>query len=104
MSNESAHVAVLTEAYRRWHDSRGGSVDHWMSICDDNIRFGSLAQAAPAMEFAATYNNRQALRGYFDGLLSDWEMIHYTVDEFVARETKCSCADPPPGRTHARSQ
>jgi ketosteroid isomerase-like protein len=56
-----------------------------MTICDDNINFGSLAQAPPEMAFAATYSNRQALRGYFDGLLADWEMLHYTVDEFVAQ-------------------
>ncbi|MEA2904989.1 MAG: uncharacterized protein QOG83_3513 [Alphaproteobacteria bacterium] len=85
MPNESANITVLKDAYRRWHDSRGGSVDHWMTICDDNIKFGSIAQGAPAMTFAANYNNRQALRGYFDGLLADWEMIHYTVDEFVAQ-------------------
>jgi ketosteroid isomerase-like protein len=82
---ENANVATLQDAYRRWHESRGGSVDHWMTICDDNINFGSLAQAPPEMAFAATYSNRQALRGYFDGLLADWEMLHYTVDEFVAQ-------------------
>src|SRR5712675_1582100 len=82
---ENANVATLQYAYRRWHESRGGSVDHWMTICDDNINFGSLAQAPPEMAFAATYSNRQALRGYFDGLLADWEMLHYTVDEFVAQ-------------------
>jgi ketosteroid isomerase-like protein len=85
MPNEAANVAVLKDAYRQWHDSRGGSVDHWMSICADDINFGSLAQGAPAMRFAATYSNRHALQGYFEGLLADWEMIHYTVDEFVAQ-------------------
>lgn len=85
MGNESSNVATLKDAYQRWHDSRGGSVDHWMSICTDDISFGSLAQAAPEMRFAATYSNRDALRGYFEGLLGDWEMIHYTVDEFVAQ-------------------
>src|SRR5262245_59908913 len=80
-----ANVAILTEAYRRWHDTRGASVDHWMSICDDDIKFGSLAEAEPVMAFAWSYSNRQALRSYFDGLHADWEMIHYTVDEFLAQ-------------------
>jgi len=35
--SETANVAVLTQAYRLWHESRGGSVDHWMSICAENI-------------------------------------------------------------------
>lgn len=83
--SEADNVAVLKDAYRDWHDSRGGSVDHFLSICDDSIKFGSLAQAAPAIAFAGNYSNRLALRGYFDGLLGDWAMIHYTVDEFVAQ-------------------
>src|SRR5262245_31047557 len=37
------------------------------------------------MTFAAHYNNREVLRGYFDGLRADWEMIHYTVDRFAAQ-------------------
>jgi ketosteroid isomerase-like protein len=85
MSNETANVAILKEAYRRWHETRGGSVDHWMTICDDNIRFGSLARGAVSLSFAANYSRRDALHGYFDGLLADWDMIHYTVDEFVAQ-------------------
>jgi hypothetical protein len=56
--------------YARWHDSKGGSVDHWMEIVAPDIRFGSLAQGAPDMRFATTYDSRSALRGYFDGLRS----------------------------------
>jgi len=85
MSNEERNVGILRDAYARWHDSKGGSVDHWMELVADNIRFGSLAQGAPDLRFATSYDSRSALRGYFDGLLSDWEMIHYTVDEFVAQ-------------------
>jgi uncharacterized protein len=85
MSDEARNVELLKDAYGRWHDSKGASVDHWMSIVADDVRFGSLAQAAPVMSFACNYDSRESLRGYFDGLLSDWEMIHYTVDEFVAQ-------------------
>ena len=83
--SESENVAILKEAYRRWHDSRGGSADDWLSICDENVKFGSLAQGAAAMAFATQYNSRQVLHGYFDGLRADWEMIHSTVDRFVAQ-------------------
>jgi hypothetical protein len=40
------------------------------------------------MAFARSYSNRDALRGYFDGLLGEWEMIHYTASEFVAQDDK----------------
>jgi len=52
MSDEASNVAVLKDAYRRWHDSKGGSVDHWMGLVADDIKFGSLAQAAAEMAFA----------------------------------------------------
>src|SRR5947207_12446708 len=83
---EAANVAVLTEAYRRWSESRGGSVDHWLSICAENLRFGSLAQGAvPAASYLGSYSARNELAKYFDGLKHDWEMIEYRVDQFVAQ-------------------
>ena len=84
--SETANVAVLTEAYRLWHESRGGSVDHWMSICAENICFGSIAQGAvPDASYLGNYSARSELAKYFDGLGRDWEMIEYRVDHLVAQ-------------------
>jgi ketosteroid isomerase-like protein len=89
MSDETNNVAVLTEAYRRWHDSRGGSVDHWMSICSENIQFGSLIRGAePRVAYMTGYNARAELGQYFEGLARDWEMIEYKVDQFVAQHDR----------------
>jgi ketosteroid isomerase-like protein len=85
MADEARNVDVLRDAYARWHESKGGSVDHWMTIVADDIKFGSLARGMPEMPFARAYTNREALGSYFKGLLSEWEMIHYTVGEFVAQ-------------------
>src|SRR5436190_2042211 len=83
--SEDANVAMLQEAYRRWHDTRGGSVDHWMTICDENIKFGSLAQGAERVEYLTAYKARDELKHYFEGLLRDWEMIDYVAEHFVAQ-------------------
>jgi uncharacterized protein len=85
MSDEARNVAILTEAYRRWSDSRGASADHWMSICDPNIRFGSIAEPLQAVAYMADYRSRDELGQYFAGLTRDWEMIEYRVDHFVAQ-------------------
>jgi uncharacterized protein len=85
MADEAANVAVLKDAYRRWNDSKGASVDHWFTFLEEDIKFGSLAAGATHMAFATNYNNRQALRAYFDGLLQSWDMVHFTVREFVAQ-------------------
>jgi ketosteroid isomerase-like protein len=76
---------MLKEAYRRWKDSRGGSVDHWMSICDENIKFGSIAERVQSVNYMTSYRKRDELGQYFAGLARDWEMIEYRVDHLVAQ-------------------
>ena len=86
MSNEAANVAILKDAYRQWHESRGGSVEQLLSICDPNISWGSVPRGkAPLLAFAKQYESRDALHAYFGGLLNEWEMISYTIDEYVAQ-------------------
>ena len=45
MSNEAANVAILKDAYRQWHESKGGSVEQLLSICDPNINWDSVPAA-----------------------------------------------------------
>jgi ketosteroid isomerase-like protein len=85
MSDQDANVTTLKDAYRRWHETRGGSVDQWMTICAENIKFASLAQGAPKVEYLTAYNSRNEMRKYFEGLLRDWEMIEYRADHFIAQ-------------------
>jgi ketosteroid isomerase-like protein len=85
MSDETRNVAILTEAYRQWSQSRGASADHWITICDPNIRFGSLAERLASVAYMAEYRSRDELGAYFSGLTRDWEMLEYRVDHFVAQ-------------------
>ena len=85
MSNEAANVATLKDAYRQWHESKGGSVEQLLSICDPTINWDSIPRGAAPLEFAKQYNGREKLQGYFSQLLAEWEMIRYTIDEYVAQ-------------------
>ena len=86
MSDAAANVEVLKEAYRRWHESRGGSVDYWFEhVLGDRISFGSVPRGAAPLNFATQYDDRTALRAYFEGLLSEWSMQYYTVTDYVAQ-------------------
>ena len=85
MSDEAGNVAILTDAYRRWSDSRGASADHWLAICDQNIRFGSIAAPLESVAYMADYRSRDELGAYFAGLARDWAMIAFRVDHFVAQ-------------------
>lgn len=85
MTEQDRNVAVLTEAYRRWAESRGGSVDHWMSICADDMQFGSLARGIEPVAYFTDYRRRDELKTYFDGLTKNWDMLEYRADHFVAQ-------------------
>jgi len=83
MSIEQSNIAILSEAYRDWNDSKGGSIDRWMGLFDEEVVFFSLAQGNYGQDFTST-TAREEVEGYFKGLLSAWSMNHYTVDDFIA--------------------
>lgn len=74
---------ILKQAYQKWHDSKGGSVEHWLDMMTDDIDFNSLAQGSSGLEFACQRISKENMRGYFEGLLGTFEMIHYTVNQYI---------------------
>jgi ketosteroid isomerase-like protein len=84
MSEQARNVELLKDAYKRWHDSKGGSVDHWLSIVSDDVKFGSIARGEAPLAFTQPVNQKEALRGYFDGLLGNFSMVNYTIHDYVA--------------------
>jgi uncharacterized protein len=74
----------LRKAYAFWNNNLGSSNQQWMDLMDDNIVFRSLAGGAPGMEFTLDCHGKADLVRYFAGLAADWEMIHYTPEEFIA--------------------
>jgi uncharacterized protein len=74
---------ILTRAYKRWHETKGGSVNEWMDIIDDSISFGSLAEGKTMAPFTARVQGKQQLMGYFTGLVGGWTMLHFTTANFI---------------------
>lgn len=80
---ESDNVAKLRHVYRRWHDTRGGSVQDWLDVMADDATLRSLSGGADEMPYTAARSGKDGVAAYFAGLAVDWEMIHYTADEFI---------------------
>ena len=80
----ASNVTVLKEAYKRWHDSKAGSVDHWLRLMTDDVKFRSLADGALQMQFTGLSSNKTEVEQYFKGLTSEWLMNDYRVDEYIA--------------------
>jgi hypothetical protein len=53
MGSPSDNVAKLENAYRQWHESKGGSGEAWLDLMADDVRCSSLAARAPQAEFTA---------------------------------------------------
>lgn len=85
MSEEARNVAVLKEAYRLWHQTKGGSVEHWLNLFADACTFGSIAQSVGSTPYMTMYESKDALRGYFRGIQRDWRMIEFRTEHFVAQ-------------------
>jgi uncharacterized protein len=85
MSQEETNVSLLKEAYKKWHDTKAGSAAHWLSLMTDDIQFRSLAAGAPRMEFTRTSTCKNDVKDYFTQLTSEWEMIRYDIDEYIAQ-------------------
>jgi len=85
MSTEDSNVTVLKEAYRQWHDTKGGSVDHWLTLMTDDVKFRSLAEGTKPMEFTCTSSCKSDVQRYFAGLTEDWQMNYYRMDEYIAQ-------------------
>jgi uncharacterized protein len=85
MTREETHLELLKEAYKKWHDTKAGSVDHWLGLMTDDVEFRSLAAGAAQMEFTGTSRCKDDVKRYFAELTSQWEMKYYAVDEYIAQ-------------------
>ncbi|MEM8836813.1 MAG: nuclear transport factor 2 family protein [Pseudomonadota bacterium] len=83
-SETEKNRAIMKEAYQKWHDTKGGSVDHWMEIMSPDIEFLSLANGAGDAGFTKAARSSTDMRGYFEAISTNFDMIHYTVDQFIA--------------------
>ena len=51
MGEEARNVGLLKEAYKLWHDSKGGSVEQWISHVAEDVTFGSIARGEAPLGF-----------------------------------------------------
>lgn len=85
MTDEDANVTTLKNAYRLWHDSKAGSVAHWLSLMTEDVCFQSLSGSAPGMGFRHECGSRAEVAHYFEQMATEWEMVRFTPEEFVAQ-------------------
>ena len=55
----------------------------WMDLFAENVRLRSLAGGRTGAAFTQEVRSKAQMGQYFSGLLNDWQMIHYTTDDFI---------------------
>ena len=89
MNETTSCTALLKPRYEKWDITKGGSVNDWLEILDDQIDFRSLAMGRDArISFTKPRHSKEELKGYFEGLLNEWTMIHYTVEHYIEQDNK----------------
>lgn len=73
---------TLKAAYQAWHDTKGGSIDTWKALMAENVVFGSI-DPLPAIPGAGDRKTRDEVAEYLQGVLADWDMVHFTPQKFV---------------------
>jgi hypothetical protein len=71
MGTPAENVEKLKDAYRQWHETKGGSVKVWLDMMADDVKVRSLAAGAPEAPFTAKINSKEQFKQYFESLLAD---------------------------------
>ena len=83
--SEEDNVAILKKAYEYWNENKEKAFENWMDLMSEDINFRSIADGASGMEFSRPCNCKSDVLRYFQELAGEWEMIHYTVNEYIAQ-------------------
>ena len=84
-AENNRHVVALREAYRRWRDTKGGCADEILALFDVKVEMRSvLTPEDVPSELAGVHRTKAEAADYFAALASEWEMIDYVVDQFIA--------------------
>jgi uncharacterized protein len=84
VEDTQGNMRKLREAYRRWHETRGGSADQFLELLADDVVLRSLAGGAPGLEWTCDRGGKADAAAYFAGLIAEWEMVHFTPEDFIA--------------------
>ena len=85
MGKEKENAALLRKSFETWHDTRGGSIDHWLQLFAEDVDFRSLAEGDNRLAFTKRRCARDEAAEYLHGLVAQLEMNEYRVDDYIAQ-------------------
>jgi hypothetical protein len=84
MNAHGVPLEKLRTAYHAWHETKGGSIETWLALLADKVRFHSLANGAEHATWTKHRSTREEVRGYLRELTRSFTMLEFRVDRFVS--------------------
>ena len=88
MSIEDENTAIVRTAFEAWHACKGRSTDCWTNVMADQVNFRSLADGREDLAFTEERKSKAEVLQYLAGLNEMFEMLHYTIDYYVAQNDR----------------
>ena len=82
---EEQSVALIKGIYKRWSETKGGNVDEILNILADDVVWRSIANGLHGLNFAKEPLTKPNVRGYFESLGKDWELVFFDVERIIAQ-------------------
>jgi ketosteroid isomerase-like protein len=78
-------VALIKGIYKRWSETKGGNVDEILNTLADDVVWRSIANGLHGLNFAKEPLTKPNVRGYFESLGKDWELVFFDVERIIAQ-------------------
>ncbi|MCB1491633.1 MAG: nuclear transport factor 2 family protein [Rhodobiaceae bacterium] len=85
MSDTERNTETARAAYAAWGNSKGTSIDHWLSIMDDDIRSTSLADEHDGFDLAQARVGKAEVRAYLQALSDNLDFIDFRTENIIAQ-------------------
>ena len=79
------HVALLKGIYKRWAETKGGNFEEIINLLADDVVWRSIANGLHGLNFAKEPLTKPNVRGYFENLGKDWELVFFDVERMIAQ-------------------
>lgn len=78
----------LRDLYRIWSASDGSCIDVWLDLISDDFHLNSTLGGSRHIEFSRDVRGKADFIAYFQGLIGDWELIDFSINEMFAADDR----------------
>ncbi|MGI9487010.1 MAG: nuclear transport factor 2 family protein [Geminicoccaceae bacterium] len=78
----------LRDLYSIWAGSGGSCADVWLDLVSDDFQLNSTLGGSRHIEFSRQAHGKADLVAYFHGLIGDWDLTEFSINEIFAADDR----------------